>query len=152
MRAQAVVLVALAVLLSACGTPAHSGQAGPAPAVTTARPPDSSGPAACAQGAVTVTEADNGKTVCVVRGTRIAVLLRATTSSRWAPVAGEGTVLTRAAAGRGSLPVGVTGAFYTASRAGEEQLDSSRAACPSATPGTVRCGAVIAYTVTIDVR
>jgi hypothetical protein len=160
----AVIIGAAAVILG-CGQ--QHGVAAGAPEATA---PAASSPAsiapACRGGgpamharSLTVTNADNGESLCVTRGTAVAVYLKGTPARKWAPIHASSAVLAPAANGALTLALGVTGASFTAAQAGTAVITSSRPACGSGVPpgdsapatGTLACGAVLAFHVTVTV-
>lgn len=107
--------------------------------------------------AITLTNADNGRSVCVRRGTAVLVYLRGTQASRWSVIHASSGVLQPHANGHGLLALGVTGASFVAARAGTALITSTRQACPTPPPnsgsqsGTVECGAILAFRVSVRV-
>lgn len=107
----------------------------------------------CRSGHVTVTEADNGKTLCVTPGATVGVVLQAPgTTTTWSAVTADSDVL---------MPLNVTGpgptidpgdvaAFFTAKHPGVVHLSSSRPACGG--NGHVKCHAVLGFEVTVTVE
>lgn len=91
--------------------------------------------AVSAGGAITVGTGDNGKVLCVKRGTGIMVILRGTLARKWIPIQASSTALTPGPNGRLTLMVGATGAYFTAARAGTSVITSARPACTGATSG-----------------
>jgi hypothetical protein len=130
---------------AANGTPAGT-------ACATARP-----------GALTVTTADNGKTLCVRTGTEVMVLLRGTPATMWTSIRSSSAILRPRADPRLMLQRGVTGAAFDAAGSGLAAITSLRYPCrilAPADPGSTtsattappaRCGAVMAFRVTIEV-
>jgi hypothetical protein len=106
---------------------------------------------------ITLTNADNGRSVCVRRGTAVLVYLRGTQASRWSVIYSSSGVLPPHANGHGLLELGVTGASFVAARAGTALITSIRQACPTPPPnsgsqsGTVECGAILAFRVSVRV-
>jgi hypothetical protein len=94
----------------------------------------------------TVTEADAGSTICLATGEHLEVYLHGTLAAPWSTIAVEGSALSPAANGKGTLPVGVTGGFYLARTAGAARLTSFRPTCaerpspPTPSPGPPSCG------------
>jgi hypothetical protein len=105
---------------------------------------------------ITLTAADNGRTVHVVRGEEVRVTLKVKLkqnpdpSTWWRPVTASGDALK-------ALPQtlmarrGVTNGRYRAIAHGEATLSSSRAVCPTR-PGAPTCHSMRGWQVTIDVR
>jgi hypothetical protein len=158
------------------GPPAGPPQAGapsPLPAGASSPPPVSSpvpppppgtrhagichGGAAPRLRVITLTIADNGRSVCVRRGTAVQVYLRGTQASRWSVIHASSGVLRPRANGRGLLAFGVTGASFLAARPGTASITSTRMACPTPPPnsgsqsGTVECGAILGFRVSVRV-
>jgi hypothetical protein len=147
------------------GTPAgppHAGASSPPPASSPA-PPGTPRAATCHSGAaprlrvLTLTNADNGRSVCVRRGTAVLVYLRGTQASRWSVIHASSSVLRPRANGHGLLALGVTGASFLAARPGTASITSARMACPTPPPnsgsqsGTVECGAILGFRVSVRV-
>lgn len=168
----ALVAVALGAvaLASGCGQQ-HAGiPAGPplsasAPAPAPSPAPGDPGTVAC-QGpapapaaSITITYADNGQTLCVRRGATVQVYLRGTAANRWSAIHTSGDALVPHANGRLMLAVGVTGASFLAAHPGTATISSFQQPCgPGATPGnqaaqsgTLECGVIIAFRVTVKV-
>src|SRR5215831_16295027 len=101
----ALVAVALGavVLASGCGqqhagTPAGPPLSGSAPAPLPSPAPGNPGAASCANAAarialITITYADNGRTLCVRRGTAVQVFLKGTPTNRWSAIHATGDAL-----------------------------------------------------------
>jgi hypothetical protein len=138
--------VGLLAGLAGCGR-AASGPERPGPAGT---PTGASCPASSAT--VTLTEADNGRAICLAPGTRIEVYLHGSDTAPWSPIQLDGAALRPVASGKGALARDVTGGFFAAERAGTARLSSSRPACPSAPAGAVRCGAEQGFQVEVTVH
>jgi hypothetical protein len=106
---------------------------------------------------ITLTNADNGRSVCVRRGTAVLVYLRGSQASRWSVIHASTGVLQPHANGHGLLALGVTGASFVAARPGTTLITSTRQACPTPPPnsgsqsGTVECGAILAFRVSVRV-
>src|SRR6516165_151714 len=83
---------------------------------------------------ITLTTADNGRSVCVRRGAAVQVYLRGTQASRWSVIHASSGVLRPRANGRGLLAFGVTGASFLAARPGTASITSTRMACPTPPP------------------
>ena len=176
----AVALGAVAVI-SGCGQP-HTGaptgppQAGAAsplpagasspPSVSSPSPPPPPGTrraGACHGGpasrlrVITLTNADNGRSVCVRRGAAVQVYLRGTQASRWSAIHASSGVLRPRANGHLLLALGVTGASFVAAHLGTASITSIRQACPTPPPnsgsqsGTVECGAILGFRVSVRV-
>ena len=167
----AVALGAVAVI-SGCGQQQTGTPAGP-PLAGAPSPPPASAPSpsppgtrhagACHGGkaprlsVITLTNADNGRSVCVRRGTAVQVYLRGTQASRWSVIHASSGVLRPRANGHMLLAVGVTGASFVAARPGTASITSARQACPTPPPnagsqsGTVECGAILGFRVGVRV-
>ena len=131
------------------GRPSGTDPSGaPAPSAGTPVAPTGS----CVSGTLALTEADQGRAFCVHAGTAVRVVLHGSTASMWRPVRLTGTALRPAPSGRGTVPVGVTAAFFVAAAPGEAGLTSFRPACPSPSSGGIACLALVGFTVTIHVR
>jgi hypothetical protein len=107
---------------------------------------------------ITLTNADNGRSVCVRRGTAVQVYLRGSQASRWSAIHASSGVLQPRANGHLLQAVGVTGASFVAARPGTASITSIRQACPTPPPnsgaqsGTVECGAILGFRVSVRVR
>ncbi len=99
---------------------------------------------------MTVTETDNGSTVCLAMGGTLTVTLHDAAGTRWQEVQAQGDAL-RTIVGRGTLPVGVTGGFYSAVQAGTAVVDSSRPNCPQASGGAISCHSLLSFQVHVQV-
>jgi hypothetical protein len=126
--------------------------------------PGDPGAASCGSAAppialITITYADNGRTLCVRRGTAVQVYLKGTPANRWSAIHATGDALTPHANGRLMLPVGVTGASFLAAHPGAAVIRSFQQPCgPGQTPGsqaaqsgTLECGVIIAFHATVKV-
>jgi hypothetical protein len=134
-------LVLTALCLAGCGTtPSNT----PVPvAATSSACVDPSG------SEISVTETDNGTTLCVAPGTLVDVFLHGSVQAPWTAPALSGTGLAPAPNGKGTLMIGITGGFFKATGAGSVVLSSTRPACDSS--GTASCGPT-AFRITIIVR
>jgi hypothetical protein len=158
------------VLASGCGQQHQGTPAGPPqPVSATAAPlpaplPGDPGTATCGSAAppislITITYADNGRTLCVRRGTAVQVYLRGTPANKWMAIHASGDALVPRAHGRLMLKPGMTGASFLAAHPGTATITSSREPCgPGQTPGnaaaqsgTLECGVIIAFHATIKV-
>jgi hypothetical protein len=167
----AVALGAVAVI-SGCGQqprgnpvgPPLAGAPSPPLAGVPSPPPPGTGHAGACHGGpaprlrvITLTNADNGRSVCVRRGTAVQVYLRGTLASRWSAIHASSGVLQPRADGHMLLAVGVTGASFVAARPGTASITSIRQACPTPPPnagaqsGTVECGAILGFRVSVRV-
>lgn len=155
------------VLASGCGQQHQGAPAGPPqPVSATAAPlPGDPGTAArCGRPAppislITITYADNGRTLCVRRGTAVQVYLTGSPANRWMAVHASGDALVPHASGRLTVKLGVTGASFLAAHPGTATITSFREPCgPDQTPpdagaqsGTLECGVIIAFHATVKV-
>lgn len=155
------------VLASGCGQEHQGTPAGPPqPVSATAAPlPGDPGTAArCGSAAppislITITYADNGRTLCVRRGTAVQVYLTGTPANRWMAVHASGDALVPHAHGRLMVKLGVTGASFLAAHPGTATITSFQEPCgPDQTPpnagsqsGTLECGVIIAFHATVKV-
>lgn len=160
------VILGLVVAASAgCGRSAATGataSGATAGATTSATPSGGTGSAgapACSSGALTVTLADNDKSLCVTVGTKIAALLRGTVSDRWSAIRTDSGVLVPRADPRMTLMAGVTGAAFEAAHPGVAVVSSVRYPCrQTATTGAATaspamgCGAANAFRVTLVIQ
>jgi hypothetical protein len=100
---------------------------------------------------VQVTEADNGKTLCVTTGSAVTLMLRAPgATTRWSAVRSDSDGLVALKASGAVGPADVTSAAFTAKRPGTAHLSSNRPACDG--DGHVKCHAVLGFTVTVTVE
>ncbi len=158
------------VLASGCGQQHQGTPAGPPrPVSATAAPlpaplPGDPQTASCGSAAppislIMITYADNGRTLCVRRGTVVQVYLSGTPANRWMAIHASGDALVPHARGRLMLELGVTGASFLAAHPGTATITSFREPCgPDATPGnaaaqsgTLECGVIIAFHATVKV-
>ena len=109
---------------------------------------------------ITITYADNGRTLCVRPGTAVQVYLKGAATNRWSPVrTSNKAVLVPHANGRLMVMVGVTGASFLAVHRGTAIVSSFGRPCgPDTTPGNaaapggvMECGVIIAFHVTVKV-
>lgn len=176
--APALVAVALGavVLASGCGqqtagTPAGPRLSGSSSSSPLAAPvpspvPDDPGAAAkCGSAAppislITITYADNGRTLCVRPGTAVQVFLKGAATARWSPIhTSNRAVLAPHANGRLMVMVGETGGSFLAVHRGTATISSFGRPCgPDTTPGNaaapggvMECGVIIAFHVTVKV-
>src|SRR5690348_9469278 len=152
----AVTLGAVAVI-SGCGQQRTGAAAGPPlagapsslpagasspPPASSPSPPPPGGAGACHGGGVprlrviTLTNADNGRSVCVRRGAAVLVYLRGTQASRWSVIHSSSGVLRPHANGHLLLALGVTGASFIAARPGTASITSTRPVCPTPPPNS----------------
>jgi hypothetical protein len=170
----AVALGAVAVI-SGCGqqhmgppqagapSPLPAGASSPPPASSSSPPPSAPRAGSChggggpQRGVITLTNADNGRSVCVRRGAAVLVYLRGAQASRWSVIHASSGVLRPRANGHGLLALGVTGASFVAVRPGAASITSTRLVCPTPPPnsgsqsGTVECGAILGFRVSVRV-
>jgi len=107
---------------------------------------------------VVITNADNGRTLCVRPGTAVLVYLK-DLAGRWAPIRASSAALEPRANGHLMLMRGVTGASFRAARLGTAVVSSFHDACgPTSTPGngasesgTLECGAILDFHVSVKV-
>jgi hypothetical protein len=100
---------------------------------------------------ITLTEADNGRTVCARISQRIEIYLHGTQANPWSPITAGGAQLRSAASGKLSLQVGVTGAVFTTVAAGQVDVVSSRPMCSPSSAGS-GCSGTAEFRVTVSVR
>ncbi|MBO0819116.1 MAG: hypothetical protein J2P30_28605 [Actinobacteria bacterium] len=106
---------------------------------------------------ITLTNADNGRLVCVRRGGAVRVYLKGTQTSRWSVIHATSGVLRPHATGHLMLALGVTGASFVATRPGTAAITSFRQVCPTPPPnsdvqsGVVECGTLLAFRVSVKV-
>ncbi len=128
-------IIAASLVVAACGS-VHPGS-------SAANGSGATSPSACATPAakvqasspLTVSEADNNKSLCIHRGDGVMVYLHGTPAHMWSGIESNSAVLARRANGRLMLALGVTGAYFVAVHSGTAVLTSSRTACgPSVQP------------------
>jgi hypothetical protein len=162
MRAVFVFRVLLAVgVVAALSAGCAVRQASSAPsgnaASNSATPPSSNGPvdaSLCPTPAATtiaVTETDNGRTVCALVSQRIEIYLHGTVAEPWSALTAAGGGLRPTASGKLSLPVGVTGAVFTAVSRGPAEVVSTRPTCANQPTGS-SCTTFARFRVTVSVR
>lgn len=102
---------------------------------------------------VSLTNADNHGSFCVLRGTGIFVFLHASTSVLWTPIQSSSAALSRRPSGVMSLVRGETGAFFEAAQVGTATLTSFEPRCTGPHPGKAggRCPAPLRYAVIVHV-
>ena len=133
-RAQAAALaVAVTAVTAACG-PVYAGSHG---AGSSARSPGSAAATSvrCTSRTtrnhmLTLSKADNGKTVCVTKGTTVGIYLQGTPARKWQPIRASSPALKPVANGHLTLMIGVTAAFFQAVRTGVVTVSSSLPSCP----------------------
>ena len=127
----------VAAVAAGCGTvqAQPSGHQGQRSGTLTATPARTRGPAGCHGTSTAITQADNGKTVCVRVGGAVAVLLRSGDSHLWLRPLASGSALKPAPSGEASLVKGMTGAWFSAVRPGRVLVTSVRPPCEIAISG-----------------
>jgi hypothetical protein len=150
--------------LSAPSSAAASSSSSAAP-VPSPEPGDPGATARCRGAApptslITITYADNGRTLCVRPGTAVQVYLKGVAANMWSPIrTSNKAVLAPHANGRLMMMVGVTGASFLAVHRGTAIVSSFGRPCgPSPTPGNaaapggvLECGVIIAFHATVKV-
>jgi hypothetical protein len=129
-------LVAIVVATSACGPTTSIGT----PAST---------PASADATVVTVGVADGGRTVSLVKGQRLHVVLQGDATRRWSPVTMTGTALTWRVDVGATPTIGTTLALFEAVTPGEAELTSTRPLCTPPTPTQASCHAQQSWTMTV---
>jgi hypothetical protein len=103
-------------------------------------------------GTVTLTGADQGRTVCVAAGTHVEVYLRTPRAGQqWSPPVPDRTILQPEASGKGALQMGVTAGFFRAVTPGQARITAQLAPCRGPKPGPM-CDAVQLFEVTVVIR
>jgi hypothetical protein len=140
-----IALATAAVLaVSVTGCAGHE-PAGGSPAPTEASPSDNACPVGTDQ---TVTEADNGSTICLALGRMLTVRLGSDNPPAWSTPVVNGDALRPATL----VPLPAAPAWYfTAVVSGSAEVTSSRPNCPSAGPGEVGCHSMLAFRLTVNV-
>jgi hypothetical protein len=131
----------IALLVAGCG---HQAVAPVLDSAVASAPTPSDTPAGCASVGIMVTNADNGKTLCVYQGTNVLVML--TTDSGGIRVTGP---MTEEPALVPTLVPGIEGAAYIAGQPGVATITSVLSPCGSG-PG-LHCMLLELYHVTIDI-
>lgn len=172
------VAIGVAALVSGCGQQHQGTPAGPplagspvpssppgSPSPLPAPAPSDPGVATCGSAArsatvISLSYADNGRTVCVRPGTAVQVFLKGLAPHKWSAIRASGSALAPHADGRMTLALGVTGGSFLAVHRGTSVLTSFMMACgPTATPpnadaqsgGGVECGAILGFHATVKV-
>ena len=96
---------------------------------------------------LTLGSRDNGGTYCLRVGQEVIVYLQGSPAHMWAPIRSDSGDLRPRPNGSLMLMRGVTGAAFTAVRPGIAHITSARPVC---TARPVRCDALIAFHVTVD--
>jgi hypothetical protein len=172
----AVAAIGASVMTAGCGTQqtpgtgqAGSGSPDPAssgPAAPAASPSATAAPAVAGKCVTpklnqpartfTITNADSGKSFCVLAGTGIYVFLRGTPAHMWMRIQPSSAVIEPRASGVMTLIRGVTGGFFAATRLGVATLSSTIAPCHAApgkaAPGVRGCSTATIFRVTVLVR
>ena len=135
------------------GSAAPSSTASPVPGTTPSTDPS----AGCASVGVavqpvTLTEADNGKAVCVATGATVEVYLHAGSGPAWTRPQSDGAALAPTASGKGALQVGVSAGFFRAAQPGPARITAQRAVCGTGPKPGVMCEAMQLFTVSVTVR
>jgi hypothetical protein len=119
----------------------------------------SPGMPACASRSLTITLADNNKSLCVTVGTAIAAFLRGTPGDEWSVIHSDSAALVPKADPRMMLQAGVTGAAFEAVRPGFAVVSSVRYPCQraagtgaAASPPAMDCGTANAFRVTLNIQ
>jgi hypothetical protein len=150
-------------LAASPGSSQSSPSASAAPMPSTV--PGDPGAASCGSAAppialITISYADNGRTLCVRPGTAVQVYLKGTATNEWSAIhTTNEAVLAPRTNGRLMLMVGVTRASFLAAHPGTATIRSFQQPCgPNATPGNeaaqsgvMECGVIIAFHVTVKV-
>jgi hypothetical protein len=161
----AAAMTTLLALVAGCAQGSPSSPATAAPA-TTGSPASSSTATpqqqtrSCAGHALTITVADNNKSLCVKTGTVVAVYLRGTLSDKWGPIRSSSAVLAPKADPHLTLQVGMTGAALEAIHPGVATISSVRYPCRAsasasvATPSAAatQCGTASDFRITLTVE
>jgi hypothetical protein len=161
------VALAAGALAAGCGRQHQGTPAGPPLGGASSASPEPGAPAAATchgtaarrAALITITYADNGRTLCVRRGTAVQVFLKGTPANRWSAIRVSNAVLKPHANGRLMLALGVTGASFLAVHPGTVAITSFRQVCgPNATPpnaaaqsGTLECGVILGFRATVKV-
>lgn len=115
---------------SASSVPASTVPPSTAPSSTapgsTPSPSAPAGTAGCASVRLTITDADNNKTLCVTTGTIISVFLHGTSSNKWTPIHSDSIAVMARFDPSMTLQVGVTGASFEAHSPGTSTITSAR--------------------------
>jgi hypothetical protein len=132
--ASSLVVLAALIPLAGCGhtattgasTAATSTPSASAGSASTPSPSASPGTAGCASVRLTITNADNNKTLCVTTGTIISVFLHGTASNKWTPIHSDSIAVMARFDPSMTLQVGVTGASFDAASPGTSTITSAR--------------------------
>ena len=157
---RAIAVVAAGLLLVGCGV--QAGTAGGHKASPGRSSPGGAAPVSCVrlkaspgQRTVSLTNADNHRSFCVLRGTGIFVFLHGSGPVPWALIQSSSAALERRPSGVMSLVRGETGAFFEAAEVGVAQVTSFEPRCSGGPhPGVHsggRCPAPLRFAVTVHV-
>jgi hypothetical protein len=125
-------LAAILVATSACG-----------PSTPTAAP------ASTEATVVTIGVADDGRTVALVKGQRLHVVLQGDATRRWSPVTMTGMGLNRRVDLGATPTIGTMLVLFEAVTPGEAELTSTRPLCEPLTPAPAACHAQQRWKVTV---
>jgi hypothetical protein len=161
-RAAVLSLLAVLTLATACAAPGTvPGDGGPGgspspSALATGEPaPEPGHGTACPHlrpAQSQATEADNNTTICLGVGDQLEVFLTSTNAATWAPLQLTGGAMHIDPTVQVNWARGVTGQFYKAVSTGTAEVTSSIPACPSTSPGTVGCHAMLSFHLTVEVK
>jgi hypothetical protein len=128
------VVIGASALVSACGA-VHAGGGGsgsPEPSGGHASAISCSATPAAPAHSLRLGMSDNGKVLCVAKGTTVAVFLQGTETRRWAPIRTVSAALQPVANGQLMLRLGETAAFFKAVAPGVATVVSSLPSCQPA--------------------
>lgn len=157
----AAVVLSVSAMATACGqqragSAASSGAAASASARSAAACVRPSGRMSQAH-PLTLTDRDNGRTICLPQGAGLLVFLHGSMTRWWSPIKSNSPALAARANGRMMLALGVTGAYFVALRPGTATVTSAKSICgprvrptgPTTSTG-VHCGGTpMVYKVTL---
>jgi hypothetical protein len=137
----AVVIIGASAMTTACGQQ----QAGSSPGGTAGTTSSGSAAAACGKAAplrqdriITLSARDNGRSLCITRGTGVLIYLKGTPAVRWKQLRSSSDALVPRANGHLMLMLGVTGGSFVADHQGVAVISSTRNPCgPPVPPPTV---------------
>lgn len=137
----AAVLAAAAAVTAACGS-THAGQGASGTGAQSTRSPAARAsatgcatPSTSAGRMLAFGTGDNGKVLCVAKGTTFAIYLQGTAARRWAPIRTASPALQPVVNGHLMLKLGTTGAFFRAVAPGVATVVSSLPSCGSQAGG-----------------
>lgn len=141
----AAVIIGTSAMTVACGQQQAGSSAG-GPAGT---PSTGSATAACGKAAplrqdrvITLSASDNGRSLCITRGTGVLITLKGTPAVRWKQLSSSSAALEPRANGHLMLMLGVTGGYFVAVHNGVAVISSTRTPCgPPVPPPTVPAAA-----------